>query len=160
MIAVTNKFMASFLAWFARVAVVLTVGLGHAGLSAAQSNTTTSGGYLPSDTVTIRLLDKVVGRSTDVALSNGEAIEFGALRIESVACFYRPPELPPESSAFLKIQRTAVEGVVLDTPEQVFSGWMFASSPGLNALEHPVYDVWVIACKASTPEIGTPTEAN
>ena len=59
------------------------------------------------------------------------------------ACDKRPPEETPESASFLEIYEQR-EG---QSPVQIFAGWMFASSPGLNALEHPVYDVWVLDCK-------------
>lgn len=113
-----------------------------------------------SDAVTLRVLDKLVGRSKDVQVAVDQPFDFGPLRIELRACYYHPPELPPENVAFLQIQKTAVEGVVLEAVEQVFSGWMYGSTPGLNALEHPVYDVWVIACKASTPDLGIESAEN
>ena len=121
--------------------------------------------YQPYSAATLRALDKITGRSTDIDVEVGTPIVFGSLRIEMKSCFQTPPELPPESAAVLDIKSTqslpeAAEDKLtstvgtdraLDEP-QLFLGWMFASSPGLSALEHPVYDVWVISCKTSAPE--------
>ncbi|MGD9509446.1 MAG: DUF2155 domain-containing protein [Geminicoccaceae bacterium] len=87
-------------------------------------------------------LDKITARTTELRLPIGEEVAFGTLRITARACLTTPPTEPPESAVFLEI-------AVAD-PERgrqvAFSGWMFASSPSLSALEHPVYDVWPIAC--------------
>jgi hypothetical protein len=115
----------------------------------------------------LRALDKITGNATDVTAKIGETIKFGRISITVHACYQAPPEDTPESEAFLEIRslgaaqdkpladlgpakekpKPAAEGP--DAP--LFSGWMFASSPGLNALEHPVYDVWVISCTAAAP---------
>jgi phospholipid/cholesterol/gamma-HCH transport system substrate-binding protein len=73
----------------------------------------------------------------------GTTVRFGTLLIRVTHCDKRPPEETPESTAFLEIaeQRPG------EQPVLTFAGWMFASSPALNALEHPVYDVWVLDCK-------------
>jgi len=114
---------------------------------------------------TLRALDKITGRSTDIEVKVGEPIVFGSLKVELKACYQRPPDMPPESAAFLSVHSTQavqvesmdravssqnVETVSDDNP-QLFSGWMWASSPGLSALEHPVYDIWVIRCTAQVP---------
>ena len=81
----------------------------------------------------------------------GKTVTFGALKITARACDKRPPEETPESAAFLEI----VEACPGETPRPLFSGWMFASSPALSALDHPIYDVWVLDCKnASTSASG------
>lgn len=88
-------------------------------------------------------LDKTTARvSTFEAPIDGIA-RFGTLEIVARACDKKPPTEPPESAAFLEIV-----DVRPDSPAvRVFSGWMFASSPAVSALEHPVYDVWVIDCR-------------
>ncbi len=93
-------------------------------------------------------LDKVTARISTIEAPLGETVVFGTLRIVARACHKRPPEEPPESSAFLDI----VDLKPGQAPEPLFTGWMFASSPALSALEHPVYDVWVIDCSAISPE--------
>ena len=106
--------------------------------------------WLQRGTVTLRGLDKITGRSTDFIVTVDENVPFGSLIVSLDVCYQKPPEEPPESAAFLRIEGTrpmdAAESD--DTSNALFSGWMFASSPGLSALEHPVYDVWVIECEA------------
>lgn len=105
------------------------------------------------ETATLRGLDKITGRSTDLEMRVGETRVFGALEVDLQVCFQTPPDFPPESAAFLQISTVRPAGMDPEAEHdgQVFSGWMFASSPGLNALEHPVYDIWVIRC--ARPEI-------
>ncbi len=121
--------------------------------------------FVQKDTATLRALDKITGRSTDIEVKVGEPVVFGSLKVELQVCYQTPPEEAPESAAFLKIASTQpvavetmeaavdaedVETVSEENPE-LFSGWMYASSPGLSALEHPVYDIWVIRCAAPDP---------
>ncbi|KCZ58134.1 hypothetical protein HY30_16705 [Hyphomonas chukchiensis] len=121
--------------------------------------------YVQKDRATLRALDKITGRSTDIEVKVGEPVVFGSLKVELKACYQTPPEEAPESAAFLQIHSTqpvAVEtmeaavdasevATTSDDNPELFSGWMYASSPGLSALEHPVYDVWVIRCTATDP---------
>jgi len=95
-----------------------------------------------------RGLDKTTARVTDLFVPLTAPIKFGSLEIATKVCNKRPPEEPPEKTAFLQIT-DAPPG---EESAQVFSGWMFASSPALNALEHPVYDVWLIDCITIEPE--------
>jgi len=97
-------------------------------------------------------LDKVTARISTFRAPIDTVVRFGTLEIVARACHKRPPEEPPESAAFLHI-RDVKPG---EAPETLFQGWMFASSPALSALEHPVYDVWVVDCLVkgmSVPEI-------
>lgn len=87
-------------------------------------------------------LDKITARTTTLRLPMGEPVAYGTLRITARACLTTPPTEPPESAVFLEI---LVVGEGADT-KAPFTGWMFASSPSLSALEHPVYDVWPIEC--------------
>lgn len=139
--------------------------------------------YAQYDTVMLRALDKITGRSTDFEMQVGTPQVYGSLRIDLETCFQTPPEEPPESAAFLTIttatskhvqtmaeprdlteEELAVfesgEGEDGEVPEVRFNGWMFASSPGLNALEHPVYDIWVIACSEVDPSLLNPALPN
>lgn len=90
----------------------------------------------------LQALDKVTGRVHEIQTRIGEPAYFANLLIRSLKCFKAPPEDPPESAAFLEI----VEQKQGEDPSTVFRGWMFASSPGLSAMEHPVYDVVVLDC--------------
>ena len=96
----------------------------------------------PGQTVELQGLDKVTGRTSTFQAATGETVKFGTLVITVQACDRTPPTEPPESAVFLDIYE-AREG---ESPTDLFHGWMFASSPALNALEHPVYDVWALEC--------------
>ena len=109
----------------------------------------------PGDKVILQGLDKVTARIYTFEVSLEEEVSFGTLRIKLRACDRTPPEEPPESTAFLDIY----EAKPGDRAVSLFHGWMFASSPALSALEHPVYDIWVKECLASEPlELSPPSE--
>lgn len=91
-------------------------------------------------------LDKVTARISTVTAPVGEAVGFGTLWITVETCQEHPPTLAPESAAFMVIEDQPPD----EQRRRVFSGWMFASSPALNALEHPVYDVWVLSCRSAS----------
>jgi hypothetical protein len=93
----------------------------------------------------LQTLDKVTGRVRVLEAPVGEPVQFGPLTIVVRACRKRAPEEPPETAAFLEI----VERKNGEAPVDLFKGWMFASSPAVSALEHPVYDGWVNDCKAA-----------
>ena len=89
----------------------------------------------------LQAMDKVTARISKLEAPIGETVKYGELEIQVKSCRKRPPEEPPESAAFLEIFETKK-----GERRRVFGGWMFASSPALSAMEHPVYDVWVIDC--------------
>lgn len=102
-------------------------------------------------TAVLRGLDKTSGLTKDFSAPVGKTVKFHSLEITPRTCGKRPPEeSPPEAWTYLEIADTPV----VDADEQkqakreVFSGWMYQSSPALNALEHPAYDVWLIDCKS------------
>ena len=99
--------------------------------------------------VALRALDKMTARVDDVALPVGKTILFGSLSIVAKTCRTTlPEETPPESAAYLEV--SALHPGQDEVP--VFKGWMFASSPALSAMEHPVYDIWVTGCKDKAAE--------
>ena len=100
-------------------------------------------GATPHNTVVVQALDKVTARVYTVKVPLGDVIRFGTLEIIARHCDKRPPEEPPESTAFLDIWE-ARRG---EPTISLFRGWMCASTPALSALEHPVYDVWVLDCE-------------
>jgi hypothetical protein len=102
---------------------------------------------VPEAVAVLQGLDKVTARISIVEAPVERAVRFGTLEITARHCRKRPPEEPPEITAFLEI-RDIKPGA---PAAELFSGWMFASSPALSALEHPVYDVWVIDCRISAP---------
>jgi len=113
-------------------------------------------------------LDKITARITRLEVPVGERVQFGTLEILADSCNKRPPTETPETTAFVEVfdvgktlahelaEKDTTEPSLPRPPERLFSGWMFASSPGLNAVEHPVYDVWLIDCKMSAAETSLP----
>ncbi|SDH13822.1 DUF2155 domain-containing protein [Roseospirillum parvum] len=95
-----------------------------------------------TDTAVLRWLDKVTARLNTIPVTVGDSVRIGTLEVIVRTCRRRPPTETPESAAFLDISEMRPG----DTPREVFRGWMFASSPALSAMEHPVYDVWVLDC--------------
>jgi hypothetical protein len=92
-------------------------------------------------------LDKVTARVSPIRAPIGVPTGFGTLEIIARACRETPPTEPPESAAFLEIRELPPASEPDAPPTKLFSGWMFASSPAVSALEHPVYDVWVTGCE-------------
>lgn len=92
--------------------------------------------------VKLQSLDKVTARTMTFEAKVGSTIKFGPLYIKIQSCRKAPPIERPESASFLQIWEVTTD----DQAEWVFSGWMFASSPSLSSMDHPIYDVWVIDC--------------
>jgi len=101
--------------------------------------------WLRGQTAELQALDKITARISTLTADVGTPFRYGSLQIVIHTCTYRPPTMAPEHAALMEIRNIDHLGQVSDAP--IFQGWMFASSPGLNALEHPVYDVSVVACK-------------
>ena len=100
--------------------------------------------WLEAEQAKLQLLDKITARisTLDVPLQLPE--RFGTLEITVERCAYRPPEEPPENAAYLTVRDVGHDPTL--APVQVFSGWVFSSSPAISGLEHAVYDVTLIAC--------------
>ncbi len=93
-------------------------------------------------------LDKVTGRISPLNVPIGETVRFGALTVTPRVCNTRPPTEPPLTSVFVEVDEIKLSG----DRQRIFTGWMFAQSPGLHAVEHPVFDVWLTNCKTESPE--------
>lgn len=91
----------------------------------------------------LQALDKITARVQTIEAPVGDTLKFGTLQMIVRVCYRRPAEEAPESKAFLDIWDMRRH----ETPQSVFRGWMFASSPSLSAVEHPVYDVWLLECR-------------
>ncbi len=98
-------------------------------------------------------LDKITGRITRFDVYIDETVLFGALEITPRACYSRPPTETQRVSAFLEVNQRSLTGAA----RRIFSGWMFADSPALNAVDHAIYDVWLVECKTST-DVPPPNE--
>lgn len=97
----------------------------------------------------LRALDKVTARTVDLEVPIDEPVRFGTLSATVRYCRTRPPEEPPETFAFLEIEEAQEDRV----GTRIFTGWMMASSPALNPLEHPVYAIWVVGCRHLAPRV-------
>lgn len=91
-------------------------------------------------------LDKVTARISKLEIGLGETVQFGALKVTPRACYSRAPTEPPKTSTFVEIDEILLDGKT----QRIFAGWMFAENPGLNAVEHPVFDVWLTDCALPT----------
>jgi hypothetical protein len=88
-------------------------------------------------------LDKITGRITSFDVAINETVQFGALQVTPRVCYSRPPTETPQTDAFVEVDEVTLQGAI----KRIFTGWMFAASPGLHAVEHPIYDVWLTDCK-------------
>jgi hypothetical protein len=91
-------------------------------------------------------LDKITGRITTFDVYINETVQFGALQLTPRVCYTRPDTEAPKTDTFVEVDEITLDRKI----RKIFSGWMFADSPGLNAVEHPVYDVWLKSCKQNS----------
>jgi len=125
--------------------VILAAVLASGSSGFAQGQGLSSGPELSFDTAVLQGLDKVTARVVDIEAPVGVPVHLGNLEIIARACKKRRPEDQPESAAFLDIWELRPG----EPAAELFRGWMFASSPALSAMEHPVYDLWVLDCRNS-----------
>ncbi len=92
-------------------------------------------------------LDKITGRIISFDSAIGETVQFGALRVTARVCYTRPPTEATNTDAFVEVDEVTLQGEI----KRIFTGWMFAASPGLHAVEHPIYDVWLTDCASPVP---------
>lgn len=100
-------------------------------------------------------LDKVTAKISRLPIKLGESVRFGALKVTPRACYTRQPTEPPKTTSFVEVDEIQLDGTV----NRIFTGWMFAESPGLNAVEHPVFDVWLTECAEPTRPVAAPRGA-
>ena len=96
---------------------------------------------LEGTSVLLRGVDKVTGRTNTTEIPIGIPTTLGDIRITAERCLKKPPEETPENAAFLFIEELTGENANV-----IFNGWMFSSNPALSAMEHPIYDIWVLEC--------------
>src|SRR5438477_10144835 len=92
-------------------------------------------------------LDKITGRITSFDVYIDETVQFGALQATPRVCYSRPPTEAPQTDSFVEVDEITLNRQV----QRIFTGWMFAASPGLHAIDNAVYDVWLTNCKMSSP---------
>jgi hypothetical protein len=114
--------------------------------SAATSVLTVSGVHaerMENGVAVFAALDKVTARISRFEVPLNETVKFGALKVTPRICFSRPPTERPKTTSFVEVDEILLDGA----EKRIFTGWMFAQSPGLNAVEHPVFDVWLTDCQ-------------
>lgn len=99
-------------------------------------------------------LDKITGRIITFEVATNETVQFGSLQITERVCYSRPPTEAPQTDSFLEVDNVDAD----KQSKRIFTGWMFAGSPSLHPLEHPVYDIWLLRCKGPGQLISTPPE--
>lgn len=106
--------------------------------------------------VVLRGLDKISGQATNIFAPVGVPVKYATLTITARYCYSTPPIETPETTAFIQIDDHRPDAPA----KRIFSGWMLASSPSLNPVDHPLYDVWVISCRTNQPGQVAPTVAS
>ena len=99
-------------------------------------------------------IDKITGRITNFDVYIGETVQFGALQVTPKVCYSRDDTEAQKVTSFVEVDEITLDRKI----RRIFTGWMFADSPGLNAVEHPVYDVWLVECKAKS-DVPPPEDA-
>jgi hypothetical protein len=117
--------------------------LAAVGLSALVANGTAHAERIANPTAVFTGLDKISGEISTFEVPVGQTVKFGALSVTPRVCYSRSASEDPQTTSFVEIDETTLNKKV----ERLFNGWMFAASPGLNGVEHPVYDVWLNDCK-------------
>jgi hypothetical protein len=98
-------------------------------------------------------LDKITGRTTSFDVYMDETVQFGALQVTPKVCYSRDETEAQKVDAFVEVDEITLDRKI----RRIFTGWMFAASPGLNAVDHPIYDVWLTSCKQSS-DVPAPEE--
>ncbi len=100
-------------------------------------------------------LDKITGRIITFEVATDETVQFGTLQITARACYTRPATEAPQTTTFVEVDEVDAK----NDYKRIFSGWMFAASPGLHGIEHPIYDIWLTDCKGGKEIIASPSAA-
>ena len=124
------------------LALLVRTGVGLALLAA--SGTLAQADKIRNGTAVFSGLDKITGRIIAFEAGMGETVQFGSLKVTSRACFTRPATEAPQTDTFVEVDEVSAG----KADKRIFSGWMYAASPGLHGIEHPIYDIWLKDCKA------------
>lgn len=120
------------------------------------SGTGASADVIDNKIAVFAALDKVTGRISHLEIPINDTVRFGALKVTPRVCHTRPPTEQPKTTAFVEVDETKLSGET----SRIFTGWMFAESPGLHAVEHPVFDVWLTNCKMPEGDMSLESEEN
>jgi hypothetical protein len=144
--------MQRFEAAFAHLALLFSLAAAIAVLGSAEARAE----IIKNQIAVFAALDKVTGRISHLEIPIDQTVQFGALKVTPRVCDTRPPTEAPHTASFVEVDEIKLTGEV----ERIFTGWMFADSPGLHAVEHPVFDVWLTNCKTNEPVAPAGSEQN
>ncbi len=99
-------------------------------------------------------IDKITGRIIRFDVYIDETVQFGSLQVTPRVCYSRPQTEAPKTTSFLEVDEITLDRKI----RRIFTGWMLADSPGLNAIEHPIYDIWLNDCKMDSDVVPPPSE--
>jgi hypothetical protein len=136
-----------------RFAVLATLGA-LVGLAAGLASAPAAADKIKQPIAVFSGLDKITGRIITFEVATNETVQFGSLQITERVCYSRPPTEAPQTDTFIEVDNVDAD----KQSKRIFTGWMFAGSPGLHPLEHPVYDIWLLRCKGPGQLISTPPE--
>jgi hypothetical protein len=114
-----------------------------AGVATAFTASPAAADRIENQVAVFSALDKVTAHISKIEIPVNQTATFGALKITPHACYSRPPTDEPKTTTFVEIDESQVDG----SEKRIFTGWMFAESPGIYGLEHPTYDVWLTECE-------------
>jgi hypothetical protein len=135
----------------ARAAVALVIGLTASAAGLVQA----SAARIENPVAVFSGIDKITGRITTFDVYVGETVQFGALQVTPKVCYSRDESEAPKTTTFVEVDEITLDRKI----RRLFTGWMFADSPGLNAVDHAVYDVWLKECKLQSDVPPPATEA-
>jgi hypothetical protein len=121
-------------------------------LAAVAGHTPASAARIENPVAVFSGIDKITGRITTFDVYVGETVQFGALQVTPRICYSRDETEPPKTTTFVEVDEITLDRKI----RRLFTGWMFADSPGLNAVDHAVYDVWLKECKQQS-DVPAPT---
>ncbi len=124
------------------------------GLSAGLTSAPAAADKIKQPIAVFSGLDKITGRIIIFEVAANETVQFGSLQITERVCYSRPPTEAPQTDTFIEVDNVDAD----KQSKRIFTGWMFAGSPSLHPLEHPVYDIWLLRCKGPGQLISTPPE--
>jgi hypothetical protein len=131
-----------------RTALALALLAGGAGQAQADK--------IKNPTAVFSGLDKITGRIISFEVAVDETVQFGALQLTPRVCYTRPQTESPNTTVFVEVDEVTLENKY----RRIFTGWMFASSPGLHGIEHAVYDIWLTDCKGGSEVIAEAKETD
>lgn len=122
---------------------IILAGAVFCAASVVQAQETQDDGRITNKVAEFSGIDKITGRIITFDVYIDETVQFGALQVTPRVCYSRPITEKPKTTSFLEVDEITLDRKI----RRIFTGWMFADSPGLNAIEHPVYDIWLNDCK-------------